>query len=106
MLEGDDNETAPLLTEEESMAEVVTSPVVGYILGHRAVTGIPQASPVMARLSENLQVGFLRLGKDLSITQFFQGRSSSGRGRDIFRPPSPVETRGYYSPRQGEDWVP
>jgi len=89
VLEGDDNETAPLLTEEESMAEVVTSPVVGYILGHRAVTGIPQASPVMARLSENLQ-----------------GRSSSGRGRDIFRPPSPVETRGYYSPRQGEDWVP
>ena len=57
-MEGEDNETAPLLTEEESMAEVMTSPVVGYILGHRAVTGIPQASPVTARLTENLQVGY------------------------------------------------
>jgi len=95
VMEGDDNETAPLLTEEESMAEVVTSPVVGYILGHRAVTGIPQASPVTARLTENLQ-GRSRGG----------GVCSSGRGRDIFRPPSPVETRGYYSPRQGDDWVP
>jgi len=92
VMEGEDSETAPLLSEEES--DVISSPVVGYILGHRAVTGIPQASPVTARVVENLQ------GRSRAV-----GAGCGGRGRDIFSPPSPVETRGYYSPRQGEDWV-
>jgi len=95
VMQGEESETAPLLSDEESLADVVTSPVVGYILGHRAVTGIPQGSPVTARLVENLQV---RSRGGAVCTP--------GRGRDIFRPPSPVETRGYYSPRQADDWVP
>ena len=55
-MEGEDSETAPLLSDEDSLVDTVSSPVVGYIIGHRPVTGIPQASPVTARTTEILQV--------------------------------------------------
>jgi len=99
VMEGEDSETAPLLSDEESMADTVSSPVVGYILGHRPVTGIPQASPVTARIVENLQ-GRGRPGGIPSSRD-----TNHGRGRDIFKPPSLEESRAYYSPRQGEEWV-
>ena len=55
-MEGEDSETAPLLSDEDSLVDTVSSPVVGYIIGHRPVTGIPQASPVTVRTSDILQV--------------------------------------------------
>lgn len=92
-MEGEDGETAPLLSDEDSLVDPVSSPVVGYIIGHRPVTGIPQASPVTVRTTEILQ----GRGRPIANT----------RGRDIFKPPSPEEGRAYlqyqqYSPRQGE----
>jgi len=98
-MEGEDSETAPLLSDEDSLVDPVSSPVVGYIIGHRPVTGIPQASPVTVRTTEILQGRGRPNGVRVPM--------ASTRGRDIFKPPSPEESRPYlqyqqYSPRQGE----
>eukprot|EP00092_Neocalanus_flemingeri_P015805 GFUD01017109.1.p1 GENE.GFUD01017109.1~~GFUD01017109.1.p1 ORF type:complete len:631 (+),score=178.18 GFUD01017109.1:60-1952(+) len=98
-MEGEEGETAPLLSDDESLgrAEPVASPVVGYILGHRPVTGIPQASPAIVRGEVQVQ-GRGRAGGVPG--------NSSGRVRDIFKPPSLEDRPAYqYSPRQGEEWV-
>lgn len=103
-MEGEESETAPLLSEEESVAH--SSPVVGYILGHRPVIGIPQATPVSIRTGEAVQ----GRGRTASVAPTIRGTvMAPGRGRDIFKPPSPDESSTpyivQYSPRQVEEWV-
>ena len=51
------SEVAPLLSsEDENIEGNEQNVVVGYILGHRAVTGIVQGSPVTTRNLDSPQV--------------------------------------------------
>jgi len=102
-MEGEDSETAPLLSEEESVTH--SSPVVGYILGHRPVIGIPHENPVITRAGE-AELGRGRTGSAPATRGTVL---APGRCRDIFKPPSPENSSTpylvQYSPRQVEEWV-
>jgi len=86
--EGDSAERSPLLPgSDRNVAEAVQSPVVGYIIGHRPVTGLPQEYSDVSRY-DNLE---WTLHNHVSSNR--SGLTGSSRGRDIFKPPAPEERR-------------